>query len=303
MEKVTLYIKNNANANIPVDLFADPDPNSNIDAVTKYKWDLTGLSFSSSNVTSISLPYRATGGSIFSTFTYSGNISSFSQLLSILNSASIGIFYQLQSGGYTYLAVSNENYVYGNLSLLPASSYIFIFDIDIMISSNVSVSFNFTAPTDISINWGDGTSSNFVNQNGANTYNHVMNAITGQMIYEIAITISASSVVSSVDLSAGGANVDSIQNISSFTAMATIDISNNIITALPNLNAAVINLNCASNQIPSADINTALITLDSNGLLAGQFDSSGQTPSAPPTGVGITAKNNLIGKGWTVTTD
>jgi hypothetical protein len=62
-------------------------------------------------------------------------------------------------------------------------------------------------------------------------------------------------------------------------------------------------MNCSINRLTSSQVNDILVLLDGYGLLAGTFDSSGQTPSAPPTGSGITAKNNLISKGWTVTTD
>lgn len=50
------------------------------------------------------------------------------------------------------------------------------------------------------------------------------------------------------------------------------------------------------------DVNNFLIALDANGLSGGICNLQ-QTPAAAPTGAGATAKANLIGKGWTVTTD
>jgi hypothetical protein len=51
-----------------------------------------------------------------------------------------------------------------------------------------------------------------------------------------------------------------------------------------------------------ASVNAVLIAADANGALSGTMDLSGGT-SAAPTGAGITAKNNLIAKGWTVATN
>jgi hypothetical protein len=54
--------------------------------------------------------------------------------------------------------------------------------------------------------------------------------------------------------------------------------------------------------IPTADVNQLLIDLDAKGWTGGNLNVSGGTNGAP-TGAGITARNNLIGKGWTVTTN
>lgn len=55
-------------------------------------------------------------------------------------------------------------------------------------------------------------------------------------------------------------------------------------------------------QLTSGEIDTFLIALDANGLLNGTCDVRQGTPTSPG-GSGLTAKANLIGKGWTVTTD
>lgn len=302
MEKIRFYISSNVNANIPIGMFANPDPNSNIGAVTKYQWDLTGLSFANSNVTSISLPYRPTAGSVFTTFTYNGPITSFTQLLSILNGIGAGIFYQEESNNYTYLAVSTENYVYSNLTLLPALSYMFTITADITISTSVSFDMTFSVPTDVTINWGDGSSNTYLNQSGSNTYSHTLNEITGQTDYDMQITISTVTGLTVLNSSAGS-NIIDLANISALTALITLNVSGNALVSLPPVPATITTLDCSNNNLTSAEVNAILILLDGYGLLSGTFDSSGQTPAAPPTGAGITAANNLIGKGWTVTTD
>lgn len=69
----------------------------------------------------------------------------------------------------------------------------------------------------------------------------------------------------------------------------------------------LLNLNLSGNNLSVATINQILIDLDttSNGKtsFSGTINLSGQTPAAAPTGLGITAKNNLITKGLTVITD
>jgi hypothetical protein len=68
-----------------------------------------------------------------------------------------------------------------------------------------------------------------------------------------------------------------------------------------------ITLNLANNLLPVNNINSILIGLDNASagktIFSGTITLSGQTPAAPPSGGGITAKNNLIANGMTVITD
>jgi hypothetical protein len=83
-------------------------------------------------------------------------------------------------------------------------------------------------------------------------------------------------------------------NAKDCSALATMDFTgmNNCINA--DLR------NCA---LDSSMIDECLVKLDGFGNNNGTLKLEGQTPSAPPSGAGATAKANLIGKGWTVTTD
>ena len=60
---------------------------------------------------------------------------------------------------------------------------------------------------------------------------------------------------------------------------------------------------CEVNTLTEDQINNLLIQLDTNGLSGGSCNTSSQSPAMPPSGAGITAKNNLIAKGWSVITD
>lgn len=64
----------------------------------------------------------------------------------------------------------------------------------------------------------------------------------------------------------------------------------------------VIHFDGSGNAFDSPGTNNILLWLDGNGKLNGFVDLSAGT-NAPPTGDGITAKNSLIVKGWTVITN
>ena len=71
--------------------------------------------------------------------------------------------------------------------------------------------------------------------------------------------------------------------------------------------AFAINLILNNNALPVAVVNQILVDLDTitTGYTgySGTINLSGQTPAAPPSGAGATAKTNLIGKGFTIVTD
>ena len=62
-------------------------------------------------------------------------------------------------------------------------------------------------------------------------------------------------------------------------------------------------LNLVGNKLNTAQVNAILQFYDAANTENYVLNLSSQTPSAPPSGAGVTAKDNLIDKGWTVTTD
>lgn len=76
---------------------------------------------------------------------------------------------------------------------------------------------------------------------------------------------------------------------------------------LPNLELANYGISISDNALPSSEINKLLNIFNTKIIYTGvasKFISlQGQTPKAPPTGQGITDKNALVSKGFTVTTD
>lgn len=72
-------------------------------------------------------------------------------------------------------------------------------------------------------------------------------------------------------------------------------ITNLILSGSPNLTTVW----AQHNQVTTSSINQLYIDLDTFGLSNGDIRLSGSL-MAPPTGAGITARTNLVGKGWTI---
>src|ERR1019366_7408514 len=80
--------------------------------------------------------------------------------------------------------------------------------------------------------------------------------------------------------------------------------NNNSLTNLDISGSTLINeLEVQGNNLPVSVVNSLLVQLDTNGVHGIYAYTSSQTPAAPPSGAGLTAKTNLISKGWGVTTD
>jgi len=92
-------------------------------------------------------------------------------------------------------------------------------------------------------------------------------------------------------------------NISGCTSLSWLDTSNNQLTSITLDSNIITSINCSFNNLPTTEINQVLIHLDSQGNSYGQVALDGQNPLAPPSGAGITAVSNLIGKSWSVLTD
>lgn len=92
-------------------------------------------------------------------------------------------------------------------------------------------------------------------------------------------------------------------NISNLTNLTSFGLNQNPITDIniaSNINLNFVGLN--TTQLTESAVNNILIQLDNHGLIGGACAMTSGT-SAAPTGAGITAKNNLIAKGWSVSTN
>lgn len=165
------------------------------------------------------------------------------------------------------------------------------------------------------IDWGDGT----VNTSMTHTY-MTSGSFTFKMynsnttVLEIRSSIPSVYHVTSVAALPNTINIKlgldvnditSLPSLAAITGLPNIIVARNSLATFPSIasNTLLIGVNVSYNHLPVPTINALLIALDNHGLLNGTFIGDGQDFPSPPSGPGITAKNNLISKGWTVITD
>ena len=86
--------------------------------------------------------------------------------------------------------------------------------------------------------------------------------------------------------------------------LTTLSIKNSTFKDAFQLPPTLTSLSLQTGTMTGIAVNNFLVQLNANGK-AGAYTAnlSGQTPAAPPTDDGLTAKTALTGKGWTITTD
>ena len=115
-----------------------------------------------------------------------------------------------------------------------------------------------------------------------------------------------------IRVSAGNTSLPSV-NLSTCTKLESIHITNSPSVTTFNLPTTLSNTTVVSGQncaLTASAVNDTLVKLDANGKVNPTTGSSNSYlvnftggTNAAPTGAGITAKNNLIAKGWSVTTN
>lgn len=89
-------------------------------------------------------------------------------------------------------------------------------------------------------------------------------------------------------------------DLSMLPALEGFDLSGNTgLTSVNIFEQQLNDVNIYNCALTEASVNDILMWLDGSGVINGYVDLSGGT-NAIPTGTGITAKNNLVNKGWTV---
>lgn len=160
-----------------------------------------------------------------------------------------------------------------------------------------------------SISWGDETVDNFIDSaEGAVLHGHTYQS---PGIYTITINLDKPNGMSSFTIQSNPDQLLSLSGLENIpgnllkyivlqnTQLTTIDIS---------ANTSLTSLFLRNNNFSTTAVNNILTALDNSGVQAGPWgvpyiDISHQQPLAAPSGLGSTAKLNLIAKGWTVITD
>lgn len=163
------------------------------------------------------------------------------------------------------------------------------------------------------INWGDGTIDTSLTHTYTNAGNYTVWVYNStSTILKLGELVDAYSQDVTVANFAAPYYIQTLELFNNALGSLTLTLLSSLITAilydntlmvLGTIPANVNYLDVRINNLNVAAINQLLQDLDTNGLSNGYVNTSNQTPVAAPTGAGITAKNNLITKGWTVITD
>jgi hypothetical protein len=174
---------------------------------------------------------------------------------------------------------------------------------------------NFGAIIESTIDWGDGNSETISIDNTFATISHTYNT-TGNYTIKFS-KVKGINVVSNYDNSQPlPISIDNKITDADFTKMKeiyVISFYDSLLTSLDIIGLTkLVGLNLNKNTLTVESVNTILSTFNSFDTTFippadfGVIDLSNQNPSAPPSlgpPNGITAKSNLISRGWTVNTD
>lgn len=107
------------------------------------------------------------------------------------------------------------------------------------------------------------------------------------------------------DLGLGGNYLGSYNPVNLPSTLVYLDLRYNDLTSLPlnNFPAHLRFCNFNNNKFSSSEVNAMLVHFDNSGVVNGQLYLAGETPAAPPSGDGLSAKDSLALKNWAVTTD
>jgi len=115
---ITIIVKNNRNYTQTANVLGNPyNLRDTANAITEYKWDLTGFVFTIEYY--ITLQYRHENEASFSLYTSNLESQTVASVVSSLNLLGIGYFYTFVDLGQTIISTTNDTYVFGDLSILP----------------------------------------------------------------------------------------------------------------------------------------------------------------------------------------
>lgn len=330
---IVLKIRNNSSSKLIASIFGLSNPMDNSNAHTTYSYNISGDSY---NTNQITIQAR-TAGTSFQTYTIPLLTQSAQGVQQALNSLGFGSWFLNISGPTTIIGIKNDQIIFGDLTiattLLPTA---FTLTTIAAFSGTASLNIVTLLAATVTVDWGDGNTNTYTgtNMNPSHTYSApgLYTISVGHSVNPSQIQVTSNASIQSIStlilettlqvLNAVGnqftalptipnnvTNIDfSFNQLTSLpvalpTLLSFLRVDFNQLTSLPVIPTLVNNILANNNQLTVAAVSNSLIQLDANGLNNGIVDLSNQTPAAPPNAGGATAAANLIGKGWTVTTD
>lgn len=181
--------------------------------------------------------------------------------------------------------------------------------LNITVDTNINANVNFYFGSNnvnqiftLIVDWGDGTPLETFSGNYGYYTPHSYTVAPG--LYTIKVLSTINQYINLISAS-GVLGVTEINNLGGFNQLTYLDLSSNVLTTLDISNNTLINnLSINNNQLDVNSVNNILISLSGENISNGYVNTSSQTPSACPTGLGNDAKNYLkYSLGWNVLTD
>lgn len=339
---ITIAIKNNTTIVQAVQLGITPNVFSGINATTQYRWDITSQNLNdltTIEVTYVLNGLTTTVSADIQSDSVDGIISALNGLgvgtfWSTTSGGSTFINTYNDFITYTNLVINNAHNIEIEVAaiigttlsfelLLTSANQVFwdwgdgtIDEFNInnpfpthtyTVAGNYTVLITIVTPTSLLLFSTNGAVMSEINS--ISFLGNVFTALQTLLIQLTGITAfdsaSLSSYTSLTSINLGGNQLATFDLSSLPNSIPNIVLTQNNISSIntSSIPASLTGFFIVNNSISTSDVNSILIRLDSAGLSNGIVDTSSQSPAAPPSGAGITAKNNLIGKGWTVTTD
>lgn len=339
-KEVTLIVRNNTTVIQPIQLGIAPSDFSGINATTSYNWNVTSQNFN--DLTTLSLTYSLNGSTTtvqtnISDSSLTGVIAALNSLnvgrfWSYTEGGNTYITTYNDFVTYDDLTINNNGDILVTV-LIPAAPLVVVFSMALTSPNQVTFdwgdgntnTYNVSNPSPSHIYTTTGTKTISIKFAAASSLTSItfststtQVSITHPNLTALITYINSNGILSSFDgtnLSGSSllnfVRLDNIANLGSFdgtglpAALQKLWLFASNITSVntTTIPAGVNDFRASNNHLTVSNVNAILIALDSNGLLNGNLNLGGQTPAAAPSGAGITAKNNLISKGWTVLTD
>lgn len=185
-EIISINLENTTTAVIDVSIMGNPTDLADVcNATTEYRWNVTGITFSTEN--RVSVQYRASNIVDFTLFTAVLQEQSVNGVVSALNTLGIGSFFTYTSGGNTYISNYDNQYVFGVINIFQQGIPQFIYNVNLVGAGGiVGVDVNFvnqlTLNSPVVQSGAFNTMSGYYLQIGGTTTNSLTQVVTFQNI-------------------------------------------------------------------------------------------------------------------------
>lgn len=118
-KEVTILVKNNTGATVPVQLLKFPTPGYE-NATATYTWDVTTENYL--NKDRVSIQFKNVNANEFTSLVVEGSFQNVADVINALNGLGIGVFWSFEESGQTFIRTQNSKITYGELNIYRANN-------------------------------------------------------------------------------------------------------------------------------------------------------------------------------------